>query len=374
MGLDAAGGFPAEQGWLVHEAMKVAFEDTAAAGVGGGDGGVVVEIFVEKFPEGGIAPAGFDAEAGEALGLSADVVDGGGSRSFDGAGGGDDEVFDFAVDDAPDQVAAVTEGVKFFPEFALGEDAGVGPDDEFVEGVGIEEFGVESVVEVVAVVGDLVGEVGDLAFERGPAGAGAVGESLRIVVFTEAFEDFVGEIEAGVTGVFFGEGLDDTKRLDVVVEAAVFAHETVEGFLAGVAEGGVAEVVGEGDGFREVFVEAEGTSDGAGDGSDFDGVGQSRAVVVAGTVEEDLGLAVEAAEGGGVNDPGPIALEGGAVGVLALGVSPTKRVGGEDGVRREEDALVGFNLFAGFEHHFCLRSSTPRRRSARWRRMTTRRS
>ena len=55
-----------------------------------------------------------------------------------------------------------------------------------------------------------------------------------------------------------------------------------QGCLAGVAEGRVAEVVGHPDRFDQVLVEAEGAADRAGDLGDFQGVGETGAVVVAG--------------------------------------------------------------------------------------------
>ena len=77
--------------------------------------------------------------------------------------------------------------------------------------------------------------------------------------------DLVGEVEAGEAGVALSRLSTIAEALEVVLEAAVVGHELVERVLAGVAEGRVAEVVGEGDGFGEVLVEAEGAGDGAGD-------------------------------------------------------------------------------------------------------------
>ena len=94
----------------------------------------------------------------------------------------------------------------------------------------------------------------------------------------------------------------------------------VEGAFAGVAEGGVADVVDQGEGLGEVLVEAEGGGDGAGDLGDLDGVGEAAAEVVGGAAGEDLGLAGEAAEGAGLDDALAVALEGGARGTKGRGI------------------------------------------------------
>ena len=86
----------------------------------------------------------------------------------------------------------------------------------------------------------------------------------------------------------------------------------VQHLLALVAEGGMAQVVGQGDGFGQVLVEVEGAGDVAGDGGDFDGVGEPGAEMVAGAVEENLGLVFQAAKGAGVDDAVAVALVFGA--------------------------------------------------------------
>jgi hypothetical protein len=115
----------------------------------------------------------------------------------------------------------------------------------------------------------------------------------------------------------------------------VGAEGVVEGAFAGMAEGRVADVVNQGEGFDKVLVEAEGGGDGAGDLGDFHGVGEAGAEVVGegggfaldicalsggGAVGEDLRLAGQAAESAGMDDAGAVTLERGAVGVGWFGV------------------------------------------------------
>ena len=99
------------------------------------------------------------------------------------------------------------------------------------------------------------------------------------------------------------------KRMAVVVEAAVAGHAGVERVLAGMAEGRVAEVVGERDRLGEVVVEPERARQRPGDLRHLDRMGEPGAEMVALVMDEHLGLVGEAAEGGRVDDAVPVALE-----------------------------------------------------------------
>ncbi len=63
-------------------------------------------------------------------------------------------------------------------------------------------------------------------------------------VLDDAFADFEGQVQAAEGGVALFEVFDDAEGVQIVVEEeAVLAHGGVEGFLAGMAEGRVADVV-----------------------------------------------------------------------------------------------------------------------------------
>ena len=112
-------------------------------------------------------------------------------------------------------------------------------------------------------------------------------------------------------------------------------HALVEGVFAGVAERRMAEVVRQGDGLGQVFVEAELAGDGAADLGHFQGVRQAGAVVVVGLGDEHLRLVHQPAKGGGVDDAVAVALVEGAVGVLRLGMTPAAAVAGAHGIGGE---------------------------------------
>ena len=190
----------------------------------------------------------------------------------------------------------------------------------------------------------------------------------------EAFKDLEGKIEAGEVRILCLDELDDTEALEIVIEAAVAAHEAVELRLAGVAERGVAEIVREGDGLGEVLIESEGAGDRAGDGRHLDGMGEPGAEVIAAAAEEDLGLVFETAEGARMNDAGAVPLVLGAMGmgrlaVLAAGaLRGLLRIGSEGGLLLRLDLLAATDeegegrVMAGLHAHLLAR---PRARAFR---------
>jgi hypothetical protein len=94
-----------------------------------------------------------------------------------------------------------------------------------------------------------------------------------------------------------------------VVEAAERRQAGIERALARMTERRVAEIMGERQGLGEVFMETERARDGAGDLGHFQRMGQAGAVVVALMEHEDLGLVLEAAEGGRMDDAVGVAAE-----------------------------------------------------------------
>ncbi len=237
-----------------------------------------------------------------------------------------------------------------FPD--IGERGDGFPD--FVDG---EELGGVGVVEVGGVVGDFVGKVDDLRFERRPL-LGQITVEFRgfaggevAGVFDDAFADFESEIEAGEAGVAGFEAFDDAEAVEIMIEGFAEAlHLAAQFVFAGMGEGRVADVVDEGEGFGEVFVEAEGGGDGAGDLRNLHRMGEAVAEMIGDAGREDLRLVFETAEGAGVDDAIAVALELGAVGVGQFRVAPPaahlrpKPEGGE--------RFVG----AGRGHYFSLAS------------------
>ena len=121
-----------------------------------------------------------------------------------------------------------------------------------------------------------------------------------------------------------------------VVEPA--GHVGVERVLAGVPARPVPAVVPEGDGLGEGHVEPAGPGDGRGDLRHLERVGEAGALVVLGE-DEDLGLAGQPAERGGVEDAVAVALEAGAPGIGLLGLGPVAGVRRAGGAGRQQRVL-----------------------------------
>ncbi len=204
-----------------------------------------------------------------------------------------------------------------------------------------EQARLQSVVHVVVVVGDVVGQGRDLGLRRGPGVeaqvdvggvfgdrpprrlAQAVGH--RPIVLDHAFQGLPGQVQAVEFGVAALQLGHQAKGLDVVVEPPERLHARAQLFLARMGERRMAEIMGEGDCLCEVRVQAQRVGDGAGDLGDFQGVGEAGAEVVAFVGHEDLRLFLEPAERGGVDDPVAVARERGPGSARRLGVLAAAR-------------------------------------------------
>ena len=116
-------------------------------------------------------------------------------------------------------------------------------------------------------VGDLVGHPHDAALGRRGPNAFCVGD--------DAVAHLPGQVEALPVLL---ELVHHPQALHIVLEAA--GRELIQRPFSGVAEGGVAKVVGEADGLGQVLVEPQRPGDGAGDLADLQRVGEPGAVVV----------------------------------------------------------------------------------------------
>ena len=170
-------------------------------------------------------------------------------------------------------------------------------------GAGADDAGEDGVLPVVADVGDPVGPADHLALggRRGGPRPAVVGDAVdRLGAQVERRER-------------------DERAPRSVVEPA--GDVGVEGVLAGVAARAVPAVVAERDRLGERHVEAAGAGDGGGHLRHLERVGEPCPLVVLGE-DEDLGLAGQPAEGGGVEDAVAVALEAGPPLVGLLGARP----------------------------------------------------
>jgi hypothetical protein len=137
-------------------------------------------------------------------------------------------------------------------------------------------------------------------------------------MFDDAFAHAECQVKATISGITLLEPGDDAEGMKVVVEAeAMLAEGGVEGLLPGVAKGGMANVVSEGEGLGEILVQTESRGDSAGDLGDFERVGEPAAEVVGWQVVwetgEDLSFAREASKGARVEDACAVASKRSAI-------------------------------------------------------------
>ena len=122
--------------------------------------------------------------------------------------------------------------------------------------------------------------------------------------------------------------------------------EGCEHVFTDVTEGCVAQVVAKAHGLDEVFVEVQGSGNGAAYLGDLQGVGKAGDIVIAEGGNEDLGLVLKPAEGLGVDDSVSVALEVGAEGAGLLFDLAASGEPGLDGKGREE-LLAFFEIDRG---------------------------
>ena len=225
---------------------------------------------------------------------------------------------------------------------------------DLVEG---EEARAQPVLQVVVVVGDVVGECGDLRLQRGALvqlqihgrGVLADGEGQRVepragraqqrpVVLHQPLQRLPCQVQPVEARVAALQHRDDPQGLRVVVEAAAPLHQRVQRHLAHMPERRVPEVVGQRHRLGQILVERQVTRRRARDLRDLQRVRQPRAVVVPLVRDEDLRLVLEPPERRRVQDAVAVALVGRAVGALVLRHGPSPAVGGVAGPRREGGA------------------------------------
>ncbi|MPL73151.1 Iron-sulfur cluster insertion protein ErpA [bioreactor metagenome] len=236
-----------------------------------------------------------------------------------------------------------------------------------------EEPGAQPVVQVVVVIGTIVGHRRHLRLGRGVGleleiplrvdlgqrigqaravrhlvRAALVGDH-RPVMLGDALERLPGQVEPVEGGIVPLELGHDPQRLRIVVEAAILLHQHRKRILAGVAEGRMAEVMGQRHRLGQIGVQPERAGDRARHLRHLDGVRHPGAVIIALVLDEDLGLVLEPAEGRGMDDPVAVALE--------------RRAEGRDALRKQPPAaglgMAGIGLQHGSRLVLPVRPSHP---------------
>ena len=122
-------------------------------------------------------------------------------------------------------------------------------------------------------------------------------------------------------GVTLLEVLDDTQRVEVVVEATPMTLEApIEGALTGVPKWRMADVMDQRKRLRQIFVQAKRGGNGPGDLRNLNRVGQAPAKVIGGTAGEYLRLPRKTPEGAGLHNAFAIPLKGCTRGTKGRGI------------------------------------------------------
>ena len=179
----------------------------------------------------------------------------------------------------------------------------------------VEQPGTHAVIHVVVVIGDFVREVGDLCLQRrAPPFHEALPHiaELTRVPDRAMLQDPLARLESKVQsvegGVALFQHIHHAQALEVVLEPAVGPHACIERILAGVTERRMAKVVGERNGFGQVFIEPQAARDRSRYLRHLEAVREAGAEQIAFVVDEDLGLVLQAAEGSRMDDAVTIAL------------------------------------------------------------------
>ncbi len=164
----------------------------------------------------------------------------------------------------------------------------------------VEMAGLDTIVEVGGEVGDLIGEVDDLGFER-RALVEEVWSEFRVVsdpivarVLDDSFPRAKCQIEAAMTCIPLLEAFHNPECVQVVIEAkTVRLQATVQSAFASVPKGRMADIVNQGECLHEIDVQAERGGDLTRYLGDLNGMSEPAPEVIGGAAGEDLGLSSE---------------------------------------------------------------------------------
>ena len=150
-----------------------------------------------------------------------------------------------------------------------------------------------AIVKICGVVGDFIAQVDQLRLKRRPKGgqifveSGIRPKSLECFAMPSRTSNV--RFSPGNRGIRILEKLDDAERLQIVIETiAETAHQAVELGFARVAEGRMADVMRQREGFGQIFVKTQHSGHGARDLRHLDGMGQAVAEMIGQAGRENL--------------------------------------------------------------------------------------
>lgn len=165
-------------------------------------------------------------------------------------------------------------------------------------------------------------------------------------MLTQTFAHFKRQVQTWKTWRLRFEQFYHAHALAIMFESAVIAHALGQHLLARMSKRRMAKIVRESNRFRQILVQPQGARDGAADRCDLDRMRKACAQMIAGAVEKNLRLVLQAAERAGMNDARTIALKFGTIGVTQLGVLASARFTRFLSNRGERRAFALLHFFA----------------------------
>jgi len=127
----------------------------------------------------------------------------------------------------------------------------------------------ESIINVMIIIGNLIGQIDNLRFERrSPARIKCrFCQRTRLVVIRGMLDNsFAGlptEIETIKIRIAVLKDVDYSQRLTVMLKSTVILHQSVEDRLSSVTKRRMTQIVGEGQSFYQIFIKLQGPGDAA---------------------------------------------------------------------------------------------------------------
>src|ERR1051325_5250932 len=109
-----------------------------------------------------------------------------------------------------------------------------------------QNFKIDRIIEIMAVICNLVGKIGDLRFQRW--------KPALTIVLLQTLANFKGQIQSRKIRIRVLQQLNDPQTLAIVLKPAVIAHALGENFFARMPEWRVTQIMGQGDRFRQILV------------------------------------------------------------------------------------------------------------------------
>ncbi len=207
------------------------------------------------------------------------------------------------------------------------------------QGIRFEQAGPQRIVDVVIVVGDIVGQRGHLRFRTSESVKLQIVARVirrqgfmnpprvhRAIMLGDPFQRLPGEIQAVKPGIAAFETRHHPQRLGVMVEPAKRRHRRVQRFFTRMAERRVAQVMRQRQRLCKILVQPQFARHRPRDLRNFQTVRQARPVMIALVMDKNLRLVFQAAKRRRMHDPVAVALKHRAGGAFGFRMQPAAAV------------------------------------------------